>query len=182
MAVAVAAPAKRCPRSSVLAWRPALLAVITVCLAAIVPFLPTLHGYFIADDFGPVQLLSSKPALHFLTLFTQPWTESIYGLELDELRPLVALSFQVNAAGGAASPLLYHLTNLLLHAANTCLVLALARVAGRLLWAARRSPHRVRGDAGTRGAGGVDQREERVAAESVLRGLLPTVRALAPGW
>lgn len=122
------------PRPSRFTW----LAVLVVGLAAILPFLSTLHAYFIGDDFGLIQLFSGKPPLHVLTLFTSSWTERIYGeLSADELRPLVALSYQLDALWGAASPIAYHVTNIVLHLLNTLLVFTIGRtVAGLRLPAA----------------------------------------------
>lgn len=112
------------------------LAVVSVCGAATLPYFSTVGAYFIGDDFGLVQLFSHKPALHYLTLFWTPWTEQIYGTPYDELRPLVAASYQLDALGGAASPILYHLTNLLLHVGCALLVVGIARSVCRLGWPA----------------------------------------------
>jgi hypothetical protein len=55
------------------------ICVILVCLASTIPSLSSLNGYFLGDDFGVVQLLSSKSLFHILSLFTSPWTDSLYG-------------------------------------------------------------------------------------------------------
>jgi hypothetical protein len=115
---------------------PTVLAATGVCLAAVLPFLPTLSGYFLSDDFGLVQLFSHKPTLHFLSLFTRPWTEAIYGVQPDELRPLLALSYQVDSLWGVENPTGYHISNVVLHTLNAVLVLAIARAAGLSLPAA----------------------------------------------
>ncbi len=131
------ATGNRRPRAHSLIDRsPPLLAVFTVGLAAVLPLLPTRDAYFLADDFGLIQLYSSKPALHFLTLFSSPWTEAIYGGQPDELRPLVALSYQIDSLWGPANPLGYHLGSIGLHVANTFLVLAIARRLVGLAWPA----------------------------------------------
>ena len=103
------------------------LAALVVGVAAVVPFLSTLSGYFLCDDFGLIWLFSQKPPLHFLSLFTNPWTETIYGYRTDELRPFVELSYQVDAVWGAAFPTAYHISNILFHALNALLVLAIGR-------------------------------------------------------
>jgi hypothetical protein len=108
-------------------------AVAIVCVVSAVPYVPTLHSYFLADDFGVIQLLSNKPTFHFLSLFTRTWTEDIYAEpSVDELRPLLAVSFQFNSLWGPASPTAYHATNILFHLANTLLVFAIARVIVRV--------------------------------------------------
>lgn len=110
------------------------LASVAVAAAATAPLLSTLNGYFLADDFGLIQLYSQKPPFHFLTLFTSAWTDTLYGVRPDELRPLLALSYQVDASWGAASPLAYHLTNIALHVLNSLLVMGIARRAAGLGW------------------------------------------------
>jgi hypothetical protein len=114
------------------------IALVAVVLAAALPYLPTLDNYFVQDDFGVVGLLSSKPAFFFPRWFVVPWMEDIWGYSPDELRPFVALTYQVAAQWNAGSPVLQHLLNVALHAGNALLVLAIAqRAAGlRLLPAA----------------------------------------------
>ena len=105
------------------------LAAIVVVLAAIVPYLPTLNDYFVRDDFGVVQLLAQKPASYFPRWFYTSWMDYIWGYTPDEIRPFPAVSYQLTALGGHASPLLHHVMNVLLHAANGLLIFA---IAGRL--------------------------------------------------
>ena len=45
----------------------------------------------------------------------------------DEIRPFPALSYQLTALGGPVSPVLHHALNILIHAANGLLVMAIAR-------------------------------------------------------
>lgn len=90
-----------------------------------------MDAYFVGDDFGAIRLYSQKPPLHFLTLFTTPWTETIYGQWDDELRPFQALTYQINSLWGASSPVPYHATTLLIHLVTSILVFVMARaVAG----------------------------------------------------
>ena len=103
------------------------LAAILVVLAAIVPYLPTLNDYFVRDDFGVVQLLAQKPASYFPRWFYTSWMDYIWGYTPDEIRPFPAVSYQLTALGGHASPLLHHVLNVLLHAANGLLIFAIAR-------------------------------------------------------
>jgi len=117
-----------------LTLRPAWAMSLLVTLAAALPFLGGLQGYFLSDDFGLIWLLWDKPATHFFTLFTAPWTETIYGYRADEIRPTLAFSYWLDARWGAASPLAYHFTNVLLHVANSLLVLNLARRGLALPW------------------------------------------------
>lgn len=115
-----------------LGWLAAAALVIAACA---ISFHPVVPGYFLADDFGVVQLLASKPPWHTLTLFTTPWTESAFGSPLDELRPTVALAFQMGAWLGD-TPASYHGVVLAVHTLNALLVLAIARTVARLGWPA----------------------------------------------
>jgi hypothetical protein len=109
-----------------------LVAILAVCCAAILPYISSLDTYFTGDDFGFVQLFSRKPPLHFLTLFTASWAEDIWGGVSDELRPTLALSYQIGSLGDAGSPVGNHVINIALHVANALLVLAIARLVAGL--------------------------------------------------
>jgi hypothetical protein len=104
-------------------WR---VAAAVVTIAAVVPYLPTLDNYFVQDDFGVVALLSSKPATYFPRWFVTTWMEDIWGYTPDEVRPFPAVSYQVAAVFGAASPYANHVINIAFHAVNAVLVLAVA--------------------------------------------------------
>jgi hypothetical protein len=123
-------PRATTPGEETSAARTALLAGV-VAAAAALAFVSTLRQWFIGDDFGLIRALYDKPALHFFSLFTGTWTDGVFGVRPDELRPFVALSYQVDAWGGATNPLGYHLGSIAYHVVCSCLVLALARVAGR---------------------------------------------------
>ena len=112
----------------------AAIAAAVVALAAIVPYLPSLDDYFVRDDFGVVELLSQKPASYFPRWFYSSWMDFIWGYTPDEIRPFPAVSYQLTALGGHASPRLHHALNVLLHAGNGVLVLAVARGAASLSW------------------------------------------------
>jgi hypothetical protein len=114
------------------------LAALAVCAAAVLPYLGTVDDYFLRDDFGVVQLLAGKPAGYFPTWFYTSWMENIWGYLPDEVRPFPAVSYQLTALGGAASPVAPHVLNIVLHAANGLLVFATALLVLRLRpwWAA----------------------------------------------
>jgi hypothetical protein len=109
-----------------------LIAAAIVVLAAVLPYLSTLHNYFVQDDFGVVQLLARKPWSYFPTWFTTPWMDDIWGYIPDEIRPFPAVTYQVTALWGAANPVANHIVNIAFHAANALLVLAVARAAAGL--------------------------------------------------
>jgi hypothetical protein len=92
--------------------------------------LPTIRAdnYFLGDDFGLVHHLHALPPDRLLTYFISDWTEGIYGVTLDELRPLLALSYWLDSRlFGATTAQGYHATNVVLHVVNGLLVLAIAR-------------------------------------------------------
>lgn len=108
------------------------LAAVLVVLAAVVPYLSTLHNYFVQDDFGVVALLSSKPATYFPRWFTSNWMDHIWGYTPDEIRPFPAVSYQLTSLWGATTPTAHHALNIAFHAVNGLLVLALGLAAAGL--------------------------------------------------
>ena len=103
------------------------LAALLVCAAAILPYLSTIDDYFVRDDFGVVQLLAQKPATYFPRWFASSWMDDIWGFVPDEVRPFPALSYQLTSLGGSGSPVLHHVLNVVIHAINGLLVIAIAR-------------------------------------------------------
>jgi hypothetical protein len=108
------------------------LTVLLIVLAASVPYLPTLDDYFVQDDFGVVALLSSKSAGSFPRWFVIPWMENIWGEPPDEIRPFTAVTYQLAALGGAASPVVNHLINIAFHVVNALLVFRVGEAAAGL--------------------------------------------------
>jgi hypothetical protein len=107
-------------------------AVVVIPVCAILAYVSTLDNYFVRDDFGVVQLLAQKPASYFPRWFSTSWMDQIWGFTPDEIRPFPAVSYQLTALGGAASPFLHHALNILIHAANGLIVMAIARTAAGL--------------------------------------------------
>ncbi len=107
-------------------------AVAAIVLAAALPYLPSLDNYFVQDDFGVVALLASKPAGYFPHWFYTTWMEDIWGYTPDEIRPFPAVSYQMAALFGAASPYANHVINIGFHVANALLVFAVAQRAAGL--------------------------------------------------
>jgi len=98
-------------RAESLSWH-----VAALLLLALIAYWNSLDGSFPFDDF----VLFSDPDI------TGPgfgWAI----LRLGQTRPLTYLTFHGNYALGGAGPTDYHWVNLLLHAANSVLVLLLAR-------------------------------------------------------
>ena len=109
-----------------------LVLLLVVVLTAALPYLPTLDDYFVQDDFGVVGLLATKPAGYFPRWFVSPWTDNIWGYTPDEIRPFPAVTYQVSALWGAASPVANHVINIAFHAVNALLVLGVAESAAGL--------------------------------------------------
>lgn len=89
-------------------------------------FAPTFTGGFLADDFVYVYKLHDRPWASWPVLFIREWSEGIWGFELKELRPFSALSYMVDGRIWGAQAGGYRLTNLLLHAGTTMLVMHMA--------------------------------------------------------
>ncbi len=105
----------------------ACAAVVAVCLAVTLPTVSR-HSYFLGDDFGLVHHLHDLPLSRVFSYFVSDWTESIYGFELDELRPLLAFTYWLDShAWGVTNAPAYHITNIALHVLNSLLVFAIAR-------------------------------------------------------
>lgn len=103
------------------------VALIAICLAV---GLQTVRGdnYFLGDDFGLVHHLHDLPPQRLLTYFTSDWTEGTYGVVLDELRPMLAFTYWLDAhLFGPVNAVGYHVTNIVLHTLNALLVLGIAR-------------------------------------------------------
>lgn len=93
--------------------KPSLQAALLLGVVALI-WPAALHGPFQFDDWN---VIVDQPAVHSLS----SWWVSMPGI-----RPLLKLSYAIDwQTGGGALP--FHLTNLLLHAANTCMVWMLVR-------------------------------------------------------
>ena len=123
-------------RPIIVALTKRLLAGFVICLAASVPYLSSANDYFVNDDFGVVQLLSQKPAFYFPRWFVTSWMDEIWGAVQDEIRPFTAVTYQLAALWGATSTFANHAINIAFHAASALLVMAVARAAARLSFAA----------------------------------------------
>lgn len=109
---------------------------------AVLPFAPALFAPFFADDYLHVEAASHLPD-SLLRGWVLPiesagawWTPP--GLAVEYFRPLVVLSFAIDRILYGLHPSGYHFTNLLMHAASTLLVWAIARIvlgAGVRAWA-----------------------------------------------
>jgi hypothetical protein len=112
--------------------RPGTFANALIIVTAIAAYASTAHNYFIQDDFGVVWLLSQKPATYFPQWFVSAWMDQIWGFTPDEIRPFPAVSYQIAAIFGAATPFANHAINIGFHAGTALLVAQVARRAAGL--------------------------------------------------
>jgi len=108
------------------------IAAIVVVAAAVAMYAPTIHDYFIQDDFGVVSLFSQRSIAMFPRWFVAPWTEDIWGYVPDEIRPFPAASYVIASWFGAAAPEPNHVMNIAIHALNGLLVMWIAESAAGL--------------------------------------------------
>jgi hypothetical protein len=102
-------------------------ALLLVAAAAIVPSLHVLQGDFVADDFGCLRLWGQKPLAAFLAF--GDLSEGIWGIPIDEPRPVDALSFRLGFLVSGAEAWGHLLLALAIHAGCSLLVFAVARTA-----------------------------------------------------
>jgi hypothetical protein len=96
-------------------------------LVALLVMLPALRGPFIFDD---VALISSNHYVHDLAHWREWLVRGLWDTNFDVApdqhrtfwRPLVVASYALDWWWGSGSPLPFHLTNMLLHAANAALL------------------------------------------------------------
>ncbi len=101
-------------------------ATLAVALLAGVVFLPSLANGFALDD---LTVVANNPALHDLRrlpeLLGSPWWPVSSGRELGLWRPATSLALALTWAVGGGAPWIFHLTNLVLHALASALVVLL---------------------------------------------------------
>lgn len=100
--------------------------VVGVVVAAVAPYLPSLRGEFVLDDWA---LIVRDPLVHKITnlpyVFFTDFLRGSLGPEVPYYRPLVTASFQLNYWLAGPNPLAFRLTNVALHVLASLLVFAL---------------------------------------------------------
>lgn len=108
--------------------RRALVWVLAVVVAAVVPYIPSLKGNFVTDDWA---IIVKDPLAHSLSnapkAFLTDFLHGYFGPEQFYYRPLVTITFQANWEMAGPNPLVYRLTNLLMAVITALLVFCLAR-------------------------------------------------------
>lgn len=104
-------------------WRPyawilgLALAVYAISLSFGFTYLD--DNEFIIDNYAFIRDLAHAGEAFFQTVFSN--------ISIPYYRPILTVSFMIDAQIGGAAPFIYHLTNILLHGAAACLVFMLAR-------------------------------------------------------
>ena len=101
--------------------------LLAIVLAIFLAYRPVLGSYFVSDDFGFIRIFYTKPLRDFPRLFTQDWSGGLWGAPLDEIRPIIALSYWVDTRLWGLNPTGYHVTNVLFHSMSSLLVFFIAR-------------------------------------------------------
>ena len=104
-----------------------LLACLLITLASLLLFAPALRGEFLGDDFACVKLYHNPKWLEWPKLFYSEWSQGIWGFQLPELRPFIALLFMFDGVVWQTNPFGYHLTNILIHSLNSVLLFFVVR-------------------------------------------------------
>jgi len=99
-----------------------------VATATWAAYLPTLHIYFLADDFGYVRLYSQPFFDTVPRLFAIAQSQGTgFGNTTQEFRPFFGLSYLVDYWFWGTNPVGYHLTAVLLHVTSALAIFALAK-------------------------------------------------------
>jgi hypothetical protein len=101
-----------------------VMLLAAICLAI---YSSTINGYFLADDFGYVQLYYRKNLSALAKILAADWSQGVWGFDLQELRPVIALSYIWDSWLWGVNPFGYHFTNTLIHALNALLVYLIAK-------------------------------------------------------
>ena len=112
-----------------------LMAAIALILNAIC-FARSLKGYFLADDFVHIAYLHQALNGHMSSILENFWGNWMQTQGTCFYRPLITCGLLIDYLAGKASPFPFHLTNILLQAANSfllglCMHLASRRIIGK---------------------------------------------------
>ena len=103
-----------------------LLPALAIAVLTFVLYYPTLHIYFLTDDFGCLHAFH-HPSLHlFLKMFHTDLAQVVEGETGQEIRPFYALFFMIGYKFFGLHPFGYHLAAVFLHILNALLVFRIA--------------------------------------------------------
>ena len=104
---------------------------VSAALASLLAYGWTLNGYFLSEDFANVARFIDFPLRAWPGLFVADWSGGMWERTLPELRPVIALSFILDAQIWGPNAFGFRLQNLLFHAACAGMVGLLAyRITG----------------------------------------------------
>lgn len=103
-----------------------LMAWAILAAASMAAYGWTLGAYFVSDDFGFVSYYLSFPLRSWPELFFRDWSDGIWSPQVNELRPVAALTFIADARLWGVNSGGYHLTNVILHVVCSGMVMAIA--------------------------------------------------------
>jgi hypothetical protein len=92
-----------------------LIPVVVLIMGGAILYRSCLNGYFLADDYGYIQLYSRMSLDRFPALFSSDWSQGIWGTTLPELRPLTGLTYWAEYKLWGVDARGYHATNLFLY-------------------------------------------------------------------
>lgn len=114
-----------------------LLPAILVALVAVTVYSPTFSTYFLADDFGYVQLYSRPSWSRFFHLLRTDQSQGIWGYNAEEFRPLGGLSYMASYWLSGTHPASYHLVAVFQHVLSALAIFLIAsQAAGLAPWGA----------------------------------------------
>ena len=94
-----------------------LICLLIVLSLSVIPYLNSLHGEFIYDDFSAIK---NNPNVNEKASLAKIWTSDFWGANfkvshIKTYRPLTTLSFRINHIFSGNKVFSYHLINILLH-------------------------------------------------------------------
>lgn len=111
-------------------WNPLkghIVPVVVISLAAFALCLPTLNSYFSSFDFAYIHLFGASSLSQFLSLFHTDLSQGVFGMNVQELRPLYGLSYKLSYSLWGLRPRGYHLSCGLLNVLNSLMVFLIAK-------------------------------------------------------
>jgi hypothetical protein len=104
-----------------------LAAAAIITIVTLVACLPSLHTYFLVDDFAFIHRFQTLTMNQFLQLLHTDLGWYVWGDVRQELRPLYSLYYVSGYHLWGLDPLGYHLSDIFLHLVNALLVVLIAK-------------------------------------------------------
>ncbi len=91
--------------------------MLVIVITAFLAFLPSIHSFFLLDDFFWVSLYKTNTIQDIINHYPL-----LFRIQCDDYRPLLVYPYVLNSFFGGMDPFGYHLLNIAFHLANTILV------------------------------------------------------------